>query len=90
MRYRIIHNRHCAQSALAPPNNQPRFCGDCSRVSILRAIPTSSDLPQAEASKLRRADALTEIDRFFRQTKRVIIPLTVQEILDERIAQKLA
>jgi hypothetical protein len=25
-----------------------------------------------------------------RQTKRVIIPLTVQEILDERIAQKLA
>jgi hypothetical protein len=36
------------------------------------------------------SDALTEIDRFFRQTKRVIIPLTVQEILDERIAQKLA
>jgi hypothetical protein len=35
-------------------------------------------------------DALTEIDRFFRQTKRTIIPLTVQEILDEQIAHKLA
>jgi len=36
------------------------------------------------------SDAMTEIDRFFRQTKRVIIALTVQEILEERIAQKLA
>lgn len=31
----------------------------------------------------------TEIDRFWRQTKRVIIPLTVCEILDEQIAHKL-
>jgi DNA modification methylase len=36
------------------------------------------------------ADALHEIDRFFRQSKRVIIPLTVKEILDEHIAHKLA
>ena len=35
-------------------------------------------------------DALTGIDRFFRQTGNVIIPLTVQEILDEQIARKLA
>ena len=36
------------------------------------------------------SDALTEIDRFFRKTGKVIIPLTVKEILEEQIAQKLA
>lgn len=36
------------------------------------------------------SDAMTEIDRHFRRTGRSIIPLTVKEILDERIAQKLA
>jgi len=35
-------------------------------------------------------DALTEIDGFFRREHAVIIPLTVREILDEHIAQKLA
>lgn len=35
------------------------------------------------------SDALTEIQRFFRQTGRVIVPLTVREILDEEIAMKL-
>ncbi|MGD0652620.1 MAG: DNA methyltransferase [Verrucomicrobiia bacterium] len=35
-------------------------------------------------------DALTEIDTFFRKTGKVIIPLTVREILDEQIAKKLA
>ena len=35
-------------------------------------------------------DALTEISRFFKQTGRVIVPLTVREILDEEIAYKLA
>ena len=35
-------------------------------------------------------DAKTEISRFFKQCGRVIIPLTVQEILDEEIAHKLA
>jgi len=35
-------------------------------------------------------DALTEIDAFFRREHTVIIPLTVREILDEHIAQKLA
>jgi site-specific DNA-methyltransferase (adenine-specific) len=35
-------------------------------------------------------DALTEIDAFFRRQHTVIIPLTVREILDEQIAQKLA
>jgi site-specific DNA-methyltransferase (adenine-specific) len=35
-------------------------------------------------------DALTEIDHFFRKTGKVIIPLTVKEILDEQIARKLA
>jgi hypothetical protein len=35
-------------------------------------------------------DSLTEIDGFFRREHMVIIPLTVREILDEQIAQKLA
>jgi site-specific DNA-methyltransferase (adenine-specific) len=35
-------------------------------------------------------DALTEIDGFFRREHVVVIPLTVREILDEHIAQKLA
>jgi hypothetical protein len=33
---------------------------------------------------------LTEIDQFFRKTGVVIVPLTVQEILDEQLARKLA
>lgn len=36
------------------------------------------------------SDALHEIDAFFRKSGRVIIPLTVREILDEAIAKKLA
>ncbi len=36
------------------------------------------------------SDALTEIDRFFRKTGKIIVALTVREILDEAIAQKLA
>jgi len=35
-------------------------------------------------------DALREIDAFFRKSHRVIVPLTVQEILDEQLAKKLA
>ena len=34
-------------------------------------------------------DALQEIDHFFRTTGKVIIPLTVREILEEQIARKL-
>jgi hypothetical protein len=34
-------------------------------------------------------DALTEIDAFFRKSGKVIIALTVQEILEEQIARKL-
>jgi DNA modification methylase len=35
-------------------------------------------------------DALTEIDAFFRKSGKIIIPLTVDEILNEHIARKLA
>lgn len=35
------------------------------------------------------SDALREIDAFFRREYKVIVPLTVKEILDETIAQKL-
>ena len=36
------------------------------------------------------SDALTEIDSYFRKSHKVIVPFTVREILDERLAQKLA
>ncbi len=35
-------------------------------------------------------DALVEISQFFKRSGKVIVPLTVREILDEEIAQKLA
>ena len=35
-------------------------------------------------------DALTEVQRFFKQTGRIIVPLTVREILEDEIAMKLA
>jgi DNA modification methylase len=35
------------------------------------------------------SDALTECDAFFRRSGKVIVPLTVKEILDEQIARKL-
>jgi hypothetical protein len=35
-------------------------------------------------------DALTEIDRYFRKTGNTIVALTVRDILDEQIAQRLA
>jgi len=35
------------------------------------------------------ADALTEISRFFKQTGRVIVPLTVKAILEDEIAMRL-
>lgn len=36
------------------------------------------------------SDALKEVDSFFRREHRIIVPLTVREILDESIARKLA
>jgi DNA modification methylase len=36
------------------------------------------------------SDALTEIQRFFKQTGKVIVALTVKQILDDEIAMKLA
>ncbi len=36
------------------------------------------------------AAALPEIDAFFRKSGKVVIPLTVREILEEEIARKLA
>jgi hypothetical protein len=36
------------------------------------------------------SDAMTEVQRFFKQSGKIIIPLTVREILDEEIARKLA
>jgi len=36
------------------------------------------------------SDALREIDAFFRKSGKVIVPLTVREILEEQLAGKLA
>ncbi len=36
------------------------------------------------------AAALTEADAFFRRTGKVIVPLTVKDILEEQLARKLA
>ena len=36
------------------------------------------------------SDALTEIDAFFRKSGKVIVPLTVREILNEELARRLA
>jgi hypothetical protein len=36
------------------------------------------------------SDALTEIGNFFKKSGRVIVPLTVAEILEDQIAHKLA
>lgn len=36
------------------------------------------------------SDALREVDGFFRKSGKIIIPLTVREILDEQLAKKLA
>ncbi len=63
-----------------------------------------AERPDVDAFEMRRAkcetgffvsfdyssDAMREIDRFFREEHRIIVPLTVQEILEEEIARKLA
>ena len=36
------------------------------------------------------SDAMTEVSQFFKRSGKIIIPLTVREILDEEIARKLA
>ena len=36
------------------------------------------------------SDALSEIDAFFRKSGKVIVPLTVKDILEEQLAKKLA
>jgi len=44
-----------------------------------------------QLAKLPEAwDALQEIESFFKRSHKVIVALTVQEILDEHIAKKLA
>jgi hypothetical protein len=56
------------------------YCGDC--LDQLKKLP--------DACVNLTSNALHEIDRFFKEEHRIIIPLTVREILDEEIARKLA
>ncbi len=66
------------------------YCGDC--------LEQLAKLPAGCVDRKKRffvafdfaENALREIDGFFRKSGRVIIPLTVQEILEEQIARKLA
>ena len=48
--------------------------------------------PQTKARlpAILKADGLQEVDHFSRATDKVIVPLTVREILDEQIARSLA
>ena len=50
------------------------------------AVPTLRGFVAFEYS----ADALPEIDAFFRKSGKVIVALTVREILDEELAKNLA
>jgi hypothetical protein len=46
---------------------------------------------RAQSRGLRSGkDALREVDAFFRREHRVIVPLTVRDILEESLARKLA
>jgi len=50
------------------------------------AVPTSpSSVPPCNVTH-----AATEIDAFFRKTGKIIIALTVKDILEEQLARKLA
>jgi len=39
---------------------------------------------------VKPGDALTEVSQFFKRSGKIIIPLTVREILEEENARKLA
>lgn len=86
------------------PNVELGFMDDWYPVQVKQRDKTGRpDIDSFEAAMIRSerkkgffvafdfsSDALTEIDRFFRKSHLVIVPLTVREILDEQIARKLA
>ena len=47
-------------------------------------------MPRKGAKVAKSANGLREIDAFFRKSGKVIVALTVREILDEQLAKKLA
>ena len=53
------------------------------------AVKTSSGGASVPVSFDYSSDALSEIQSFFKRSHKVIVPLTVQEILDEQVAMKL-
>ncbi len=46
--------------------------------------------PWSDSAAECHADARREIDAFFRKSGKMIVALTVREILDEELARKLA
>ena len=72
------------------PESQP-VPGGRPDVDAFEAVLTRGDRPEGFFVAFDfSSDALTEIDAFFRKSGKAIIALTVQEILDEQIAKKLA
>jgi DNA modification methylase len=80
------------------------FCGDCLEqlrqfpdncIDLCRKTRFEAAIIWSERTKGffvsfdYTSDAITEIQRFFKQTGRVIVPLTVSEILNDEIAMKL-
>lgn len=74
-----------------PPARQPPLVPSFSDIDAFEAMIAREECAKGfYVSFDNSGDALSEISRFFKQTQRVIVPLTVREILDEQIAHKLA
>ena len=90
-------------SAPTPPKNTLDFMDQWYPIQVKQKNKAGrTDIDQFEAAMIRTnrqkgffvsfdytRDALEEIGRFFCGEHRVIVPLTVREILDEQIAHKL-
>jgi hypothetical protein len=94
------HNARCnpitllSQASVVPESpmtlwDHPRAAGAAQRQTSKQESRGGSIRANLSGTWSRR-EALTEIDAFFRKSGRIIIPLTVREILDEQIAKKLA
>ena len=70
---------------------QPTVQAAAGAASSVPAVPTAASAPvPAEAAKAGSAPAQVPGDAAAGKTGKVIVPLTVNEILDEQLAQKLA
>ena len=82
---------------LLPPGRRPSWTPASSTAATTSTSSASSPTPAWTSSTEGffvafdySRDATDEIGRFFKQTGKAIVALTVKEILDEQIAMKLA